>query len=174
MTSEVTADGRFHLAVNFNADNTRGLSKDEALAYGHTVLAICHRAEYDSAVMRQMTTEANMSTEEAAQLVADMRSTRPPADNAAIAPLGLEAVVVQSTLKPALLVFVGGRQVGQWAIADARAHAFHVLDGVESVALDEAFFRHLVTKVGIEETRALGVVQHLACYREHDGEPTGN
>jgi hypothetical protein len=163
--SDVTPSGTYILAVHFDHDHTRPLDHDAAYAYATTVLAACARAEYDAAVIAQMTRKVGTGLRAATELVGEMRADRPPLDDAATAPLRLEPGVSGSSRRPFLALHLAGKQIGRWDVADGRQHALHVLEGIEGVDLDAAYRRCLMAQVGLREKDALAVVGDLANYR---------
>lgn len=163
----ITEAGCYALAVFVDEDRAVTLdTRDAVYAYASTIIAACERAEFDAAIVAQMTRKLQMPVEMATSMVADLRSERPPLNEAAIAPFRLLPGVSATSGKPFLGLFVGGRQVGQWDPDDGRQHAMHIMTGAEVVELDTAYYRYMVEKVGTEPGRARSVISDLANFRD--------
>lgn len=151
--------------ISVGADHIRTLTPADALAHAAAVLDAGQRAEYDACVVRQMTDRGSgIGVEATAMLVAELRADRPPLDEQALAPLGLDGGV-NSKHEPFVAVSVHGKRVGQWTPADCRRHALAVLELVAAVDLDSAYLRSLRGVVGLSERVARNVVSDLVNYR---------
>lgn len=151
-------------AVSVGPDLIRTLTRTEALAHAAAVLDAGQRAEYDACVVRQMTDHSGIGEQATALLIADLRKDRPPLDEKALVPLGLEPGINRQH-EPFVTVSVHGTRVGRWTPADCRRHALGVLELVAAVDLDSAYLRALRGLVGLDETRARNVVGDLVNYR---------
>jgi len=153
-------EGIYRPVVELDDDTSHPIDDVTAVAYARAILVAVAYAEYDAAVIRQMTTVCNQ--EAAVDLVRRMRGDRPllvwPA------PLELEPGVSARTGEAFLAVSLHGLRVGQWDMAQAREHALGVLEAVEVAPLDSAYLRAL-RAIDVEEGRARVVVDDLARYR---------
>jgi hypothetical protein len=167
VVSDVAPDGTYVCTVQAGDDLAVTLDRQRALAYAVALYAAVGYAEYDAAVLKQLTT-LGIGEEMAAHCVADLRADRAPVDDAATAPLRFVPLLTAKR-EPALFVEVNGRRISQWTPADGRQHAGHVLDIVAAVDLDAAYFRFLRGPVALAEGRARAVVGSLGEYRIGEG-----
>src|SRR5262245_52634719 len=165
VTTEDGDGGAYQLTVSFGDRHSRVLDREAAYRYAAGVLAACQRAEYDAAVIKQMTTTVGVDLVAATKLIAVFREDRAPLDHAATAPIRLEPGVSHRTGKGFLQIAVDGDTVGQWDAADGRSHALFVLECIEVAELDTGYRKLLVGAVGIDDQRARNVVHDLANYR---------
>lgn len=162
--SDVAPDGTYVTTVQASDDVAVVLDRDRALAYAVALYTAVGYAEYDAAVLAQLTT-LGVGDRMAAECVADLRDDRAPVDDAATAPLRFVPLVTAAKREPALFVEVGGKRIAQWTTADGRQHAGHVLDICAGVDLDAAYFRFLRGPVGLDDDRARAVVESLGEHR---------
>ncbi len=158
-------DGIYWVVLEIDDDTSHPLPVASAMVHARAVLAAVARAEYDAAVVRQMTKVGKAGDKDhrhAATLVGMMRNDRPPIEWPS--PLALEPGVSAFTGDPFLHVMIRGRIVGQWTIPDARDHAIGVLEAVEAAYLDGGYLRALRT-AGIDDPQARAVVDNLATHR---------
>jgi|GEM_PF-2727938 len=149
-----------------SADIARILTPDEALTYAAGVLAASARAEYDAAVLRQLTSsKLKLPMEAAAEVISGLRKDRPPLDPEITYPFTFEPGVTKAG-KPFVKIICVGEPTGQWDAADGRSHAMGVLESVAVADLDSAYLRALVGAIGLDRARAMNVVDDLANYRE--------
>lgn len=162
-----TVDGSgYVVTVEASADRAVVLTPDRALRYASAVLGAVQRAEYDAAVVRQLTAVLSDKSE-AARMVIDLRGARPPLDVEATAPLAVEPGV-NSRHEPFLHLRVDGELDGQWTLPDARQHALTVLEAVGAADLDSGYYRALRGSIGLEEGEARAVVEDVAKWRPAD------
>lgn len=164
VVSDVAPDGTYVATVQASDDVAVVLNRRRALAYAMALYTAVGYAEYDAAVIRQLTS-IGISKQLAAQCVADLRADRAPIDDTATAPLRFVPLVTAAKGEPALFVEVNGRRVSQWTPAEGRQHAGHVLDISAAVDLDAAYFRFLRGPLRLDEGRARAVVSGLGEHR---------
>lgn len=157
-------------AVRLLLDDQAVVRMDSAAALKHAaaVLVFAQHAEYDAAVARQFINDLGTPMEMAGFMVTQLRETRRTPSKLDTAPLELSTLVTPE-LYGAVAIHLKGRQVGQWTVADARAHASFVLETVEAAKLDTLYRRYLVDSVGLDENRASQVVHHVG---QHRPDPT--
>jgi hypothetical protein len=164
--SDVHADGTYGITIELG-DQVRGLSTEDAYRHARAVLALAQRAEYDAAIVRQLSDKKlGLAVADAVLTVATMRTDRPTIDPADTWPIALEAGV-NPDLIPFLSVWAKGVQVGQWTVADARSHALAVLETTEVVALDQSYLAFLISDegIGLDEGTARAVVEDIVNFR---------
>lgn len=158
--SDLLPSGAYATAIHFNGGRSRLLDPAEALAYAAGVARAAMTAEYDAAVVRQLT-GMGLPLAAIATCIRDMRGQRPPPDPAATAPLTLIPGVGQVTRTAFVVVALGGREIGQWTPAEARAHAMNVLIVSAGADLDATYHRHLVDEIGLDPAAAAAMVCDL-------------
>lgn len=169
--SDVMPDGTYAATIHAGGDVAITLDRARAIAHAGTALAAVVRAEYDAAVWRQMLDVIGKGLAEAdaqkltAEVIAGLRDDRPPLDDSATAPFRFEPFVAYRTYEPGVFLWLNGKKISQWTVADARSHAMYVLEVTLAVDLDAAYRRHLIAAVGLEDWRARAVVGDLAKYR---------
>jgi len=163
--TEPSVDGlTYTVTVEISEDRAIVLTPESAPRYAMTILEAVARAEYDAAVFKQMTGVAP-DQQLAFQVVSDLRQDRPEIDTSATKPLEIVPGVNGKGL-PFLSVFIDGKQVGQWGIADAREHALFALEAVTGADLDAGYYRALTGLVGLDEARARNVIGDLIRHRD--------
>lgn len=161
--TEPTPDGAgYMVTLVVDEDRSISLERPTAMEYAYTVLRVVAYAEYDAAVLAQMS--QRVSKEAAYQLVVDLREDRPEADFSVMAPLSLEPGVSVKG-RPFVMVKKDGKQVGEWSLASAREHALTILEVLTVAELDEAYLRCLKGVVGVEPGLAQTVVGDLQKFR---------
>lgn len=161
-------DGVYRVELEFDEDNSYGLTEASALVYAMEILRAVAYAEYDAAVLAQMQKVTDGNTELGVQILADLREDRP--ETSSVTPLRLIPGVSAFTGEAFLRIEVAGKSVGQWSSDDARGHAAGVLESVIVAELDSAYLRMLRSLVGLAEGPARGAVADLANYRKGDGD----
>lgn len=164
VVSDVAPDGTYVCTVQAGDDLAVTLDRQRAVAYAMALYTAVGYAEYDAAVLAQLTT-LGVGDRMAAQCVADLRADRAPVDDAATTPLRFVPLVTAAKREPGLFIEIGGRRVAQWTTADGRQHAGHVLDIVAAVDLDAAYHRFLRGPVALDDDRARAVVGSLSEHR---------
>lgn len=157
-----TPGGTYRVTLEIDDDTAQVLGRGWAQIYASAILAAVARAEYDAAVIRQMTAVAGQTA--AVALVAQMRADRPPITWPT--PLTLDPGVSAATGAAFLHILIKGEIVGQWTIPDAREHALAVLEAVEVADLDGAYLRALRSSCGVDEHQARVVVDGMAEHRQ--------
>jgi hypothetical protein len=164
--SDIT--GTYRVVLEIDDDTSHGLTREGAQAYATAVLAAVARAEYDAAVIRQITTIADLGT--AGMLVTAIRADRPPITWPT--PLTLIPGVSAATRAAFLHIAIRTKVIGQWTIPDAREHAAAVLEAVEVADLDGGYLMALRSSpLSIDEIVARAMINDLAKYRVHPDDP---
>lgn len=170
--TDPTPDGVYRVTIEADEDTARILTPDEAYAYAAGVLAAAARAEYDAAIVAQLTalltdkhTSAAQARHNAAATMLEIRQQRPPLDTSATTPITLTPGVSHKTGEPFLAIDVHGETVGQWTIPDARSHALHVLESIEVADLDAGYRRALRSLIGLTDGVAQNVIGDVARFR---------
>jgi hypothetical protein len=153
VVSEVNPDGGYTVGVHV-AGRSWTLDRDQATRYALTVVDVCERADYDAAVLTQMSQIDGMTLQAAGALIAGLRESRPPADDAATAPLRFDPIVSGRTGQAAVHVHLDGQQLDQWTPDVARSHAMHVLQMASVADLDAQYWRHMADTVGLDDEAA--------------------
>ena len=164
-----TADenGAYRCTLEVNDDVALFLDRAGAAAYAYNLLNAVAIAEYDAAVLAQLTSMSNQ--EAAVQIVVDLRKDRP--EGRQYGPLQFMPGVNQHG-KPFLTVHLGETVLGQWSLPDARTHALHALESVLVADLDSAYLRLLRGAVGVDENTARNTVDDLINHRPDDTSAT--
>lgn len=163
--SEIAADGAYIVSLECG-DRVAPLAPDAAMRHASQVLAAATTAEYDAAVFLQMHKRLAVTVRDAAGLLQDLRSDRPPLVFDAQPFLRLEPGVSSTTHKAFLSVFLDDRRVGQWTVPDAEGHAVAVLNAIAVADLDAGYRRLLIGVIGIDEGRAHAAVEDVESFRE--------
>lgn len=161
--SEPTLDGKaFVVTMSLDGDYAVTLTPTRANAYAGALLGAAAEAEYDAAVLRQITERLGLDDDVAGQIVIDLRAERPVRSAA-----GLTFVPGVSVAKrhPFITIERDGEPVGQFDTPSARRHALHVLEAVPGADLDAAYLKVLRGTVGIKEETARQVVEDIVNYR---------
>jgi hypothetical protein len=168
--SDVAPDGTYIATVQISDDIAIALDHAAGVRYATTVLAVAARAQFDAAAYAQMTKGATVEPATAKHTIADLRGDRPSLDAAATAPFDLRPGV-NAAGEPFIGLWLPGKQLGQWSVADARQHAVDVLEVLEGAALDDAYYQLLLT-TGLAERKARYMVADLANWRHQEPDPT--
>lgn len=160
-----TLDGKsFMVEVEIDKDTSIVLDRTNCLEYGYAILSAVAHAEYDAAVMKQLTSKLEIKPEDALQVVLDMRQDRAPINMAATSPLAL-VPGVNKELKPFLTVKVHDEAVGQWTLKDAREHALAAIEAHIVADLDTSYLKELKGLIGLEDHVARNVIEDLEKWR---------
>lgn len=162
--SDLTITGDYVATIQFSDDRSRALDRAGATAYAYTLLGACERADYDAAVVAQMTRKLGMPAENVPDLLRDVRAGRPPLDHAATSPLRFEPGI-SAKHRPFIAVHLEGEQVGQLSPKQARRHALGLMSTIEAISLDRQYLNFLVETIGIEPERARNVVHDVLHHR---------
>lgn len=161
--TQPTPDGKgYAVVLEFTDDVSASVTPEEAHRYTAAVMAAVARAEYDAAVLRQLT--ALVDEGSAVQAISDMRQDRIPLDFDMCRPFWVAPGVNQEG-KPFLHLMLDDKPFGQWSIGAAKRHAINVLECVAGADLDAAYLRYLKGTVGLPENSALGAIQDLGNHR---------
>lgn len=176
VSSKFTPDGTYILAIEFSLDVALPLNTDQARAYSAEVLRATVIAQYDAAILRQLTETLHATTKDAALAVRMLRDDRPELDKTALGPLCITPSVSAITGKPYLACTVAvprgrtgpydrdGQRRWHWTIAEGRQHARHVLEESNLIDLDLAYRRWLIAHCDVDEAHALHVVRDLGTF----------
>lgn len=162
VSSDVGPDGTYVLTVTTGPDTVFVLDYEAALRYVTHVVGAAARAEYDAAVIAQLAS-LGVPTPEAGLLIRQMRADRPPL--ASEWPISFEGIVASKTLRPEVTIQADGEPVGQVGTGALVEHALNVLDAVNIAELDNAYRRHLVGVVGLNDDSARAAVAGLDEHR---------
>jgi hypothetical protein len=147
------------------------LTAQLAIGWARDVLDAAHAAAYDAAVFHQLHEAVNMPLELVAMVIADLRADRPGRRTLDILPqVDLVPGVSAHTGEPFLHLRWHGEVVGQWAVADARQHALHLLEMVQIADLDSAYLRMLMDHVDLDLAPASMLVHDLSKHRPPDAD----
>lgn len=160
--TERTIDGKgWMVTVELDEDHAIVLSPDEVHAYSTALLTACARAEYDAAVIRQLSQRTRV--EHAIATVQDLRKDRP--EWVEIHGWSFAGGVSQKTRKGFITILHNGEPHSQIDLEPARGHALHVLDALIVADLDAQYMTHLRSAIGLDEPVAANVVAELAVHR---------
>ncbi len=176
VASEPDADGRFGLTITLSGEPVRSLDSESAHAYVGELMYALACAEYDAAVLAQLTEVPGLHRALVGRTIRELRQRRRPILAAATAPLVLTPIVSASDRVPRMQVTCG--DVGwQWEMSDVRQHVLHVLEVSVGVELDGLYLSDLQTDIGLDERRARGFVsllrEHRPDWEESADQPAG-
>jgi hypothetical protein len=164
VSSEMTGDGEYAVTVTFSPDQVVSLPTDKALDYARAVIELAQRAEYDAAILAQLTDKGGLPVRTAAEYIADsIRPFREPISTGT--QLSLLPGVSSGTMRPFLGIELDGNLIGEWTVADALDHGYAVLDTISVTGLDNGYYRSLVERLGVDESRARAIVTSIADFR---------
>lgn len=165
LRSDVMPDGSYRAVVEFDLDHSAALTHERAMRYSTAILDAVQAAEYDAAVLRQLTGRLALDATAAGQLITrDLRAARRPLRSTGTA-LALRPGVTAEG-HAFLVVSIGGSEVGQWSLADARGHALYALEASLAADYDATYHRTLVAKIGVTDRVARATVQDIGNYRD--------
>ncbi len=163
LNSEVMPDGSYVAAVAFDDDTSIALPPAAAVAYALGVLDAAERADYDAAVIAQLTASGDRKS--AIEFLAyELRPKRAELRSTGTA-LTLTPGVSQRSGEPFLTVTVRGKDIGQWTVPAAREHALYALAASVAAGYDAEYHGVLVRDVGVEDGVARAAVGDIARYR---------
>ncbi len=173
VTTEPIIDGSnythgYHTVVSFTDDFSLSLTPDDATEYALLLIRAAARAEYDAAVLRQMTVvmaEDPQADSVAALVVTLLRERRKPLDCSKFKPLVVNPIVSATTREGMIQLTLDGENLTQWKPADVYRHANHVLGAPVAAELD-GIYGHLITEL-VDPERASAVVADLANYQDN-------
>lgn len=155
--------GGYFVTVSWAEDYIVRLDPAQCLHYVTTLVRAAQQAEYDAAVLKQLTKIGVPLPEATLTLVNDLRQDRPPLDDAAPG-LRYEPGVTQA-LKPFLKVLIHGEEFCTMDLPPMRRHAMHLLEAPDAADLDSAYRSMLVGAIGLDSSTADNVVADIANYR---------
>lgn len=160
-------NGIYRVAIEFGEDQSVFLGPADAMVYVSEILRAVACAEYDAAVLAQMTKvipkKKNLAAETAAMVIVDLRKDRSPLKWST--PLALVPGVSNRNAKAFLTVELNGKPIGQWDADDAREHATGVVEAVHAADLDGDFYRLLRGTMDLDDRTARAAVGDLAKHR---------
>lgn len=163
INTEERPEGGFYVVVSIGGDRIWRLDADACLNYVLACTMAAQQAEYDAAVLKQMTS-LGLEPELVAQMIAkDLRMDRPSVPDAAPGLRYAPGVTAQG--KPFLKIELDGEGVGQLDLDQLREHSMSVLEAPVAADLDSAYKRALVGLIGLDAGRASNVVADLANHR---------
>lgn len=161
--TEPTIDGSaFVVTLSITEDHAVTLTPARANQYAGALLGAAAEAEYDAAIVRQMTERLSLDMATTAQLIRDMRAERP---TRIAAGLVFEPGVSQRKQHAFIRIVRDEQAIGQLDVPAARRHALHVLEAVPVADLDAAYLKVLRGIVGTEENTARQVIEDIDNYR---------
>ena len=166
VTSQPDDQGIYHinLEVGSSPREEIPLDADSGIAWAQHVIAVVSAAEYEAAVLRQLSTVAGR--EAALHVLAHLRSNRPASIPDDVVPaLRLVPGVDQDDGLGFVLLEHRGATIGQWYLDDARRHATGVLESLAIVDLDTAYARYAVEEIGLSQRVAYTMVSELYALR---------
>ncbi len=169
------APRRFVVRIGWAPGLTEVMEPARARRYAAEVIAVAARAEYEYAVLHLAEDRLQLSRAVSAQLIADLREKRPPANRDATAPVLFTAGVSAFTGEPYLTIFNDREEtIGHLSPAAARSHAVAVLEAIAVAEDDTALTSALVDVIGIDPARANGVLADLDNHRpaRPEGDPS--
>jgi len=160
--SDVAPDGSYVVAMEFGPDESFILDRQGARDWATSVIAAAAAADYDAAVLRQLSAIEGMEREHTAQIISDLRAERPATRTG---PLELVPGVSNRDGRGFLTIHLHGKVQGQWELDDALSHALAVVEVEAIVDLDATYRKVLVGLVGLDDLRARNVVAQLEEHR---------
>lgn len=162
--TEIGPDEKAYVVIVEAGRESVTVTPDRAVKYAHGVLRAAHRAAYDAAVLRQLTTLGGVEREAAVAVVTSLREDRPPLDDEATRPFTMEPGVNEA-LEPFLTIRLNGKPLGQWEFGAAVKHATTMLAQVSVAELDTGYLQGLMQYVGVDRQIASNMVSDLAKFR---------
>lgn len=163
--TEPSLDGStYTVTLSLSEDYAVVLTPARARAYAEALLGAAGEAEYDHAILGQLTSGMDMPLEVAAQLVSDIREGRKPRIAA-----GLEFVPGVGMSSEEAFVEIQrmeGASLLQLSVPASRRHALQVLEAVPAADLDARYYKVLRSTAGVDEQVARKVVGDLQEWRE--------
>lgn len=156
--------GVYHVVLELGPDDIWTLDEDAAYRWVGHCLAAAAQAEYDAAVLAQLTA-LGLPQDVVVATVQKLRSGRPASVPLAEGTgLALVPGVSASTRKGFLRIERNGQPIGQWEIEDARQHGMYVVESVEVAKLDTAYLA-VLREADLGDDVAHHAVANLGKYR---------
>lgn len=133
--SELLPDGSYGVGLSLGEDRAWVLARGAAVRHATAVIAAATAAEHDSALVATLRAK-DMPETLIGQVLVDVREGRDETRAGATRPLRLTPGVSMFTGGPFLRVHVDGVEPWRWSPADARRHAFGVLQSIAAADLD--------------------------------------
>ena len=168
--TDCATDGTYIASIEINDDTSVPLTRDSAIRHAMAVLTADQYAQYDAAVIAQLTGKLGLPLDTAAEAVASLRDDRPPLNPDDTAPLRLVPGVSMTTRQGFVGIWLGDRQIGQFDADSGAQHASYVLKVAIAADLDGAYHRWLRT-IDISDQRARAVVDDLRDWRTPETAP---
>lgn len=161
VSTDPTPDGVYRATLTWGEDHALVLDQEAAATHAREVLAAVAAAEYDAAVVSQLT--ALTDQDSALHMVRELRKDRAAGSTST----GLELVpgVSAFTGQAYLKIVLDGKPIGQWDPDDARQHAMYVMEAVQAAELDSAYLRLLRGVIGLDEQTGRAAVAGLRKHR---------
>lgn len=164
VVSELGRKGAYVTTLHVADDTSIVLERDRALRYATTVVTAAQYAAYDQALYAQAAGHG-ATDDNTVWMVGHLRDDRPPLDDDATEPLRFEPLCDSHTRTGGVAVWLGGRALSVWSIAETEQHALAVLGAAAVVDLDAGYRRFLIGKFGMAARRAAGTVEDLRRWR---------
>lgn len=166
INTEPTIDGsRYVVTLAASEDRAVTLNRKRTLDYAYALLDAVQRAEYDSAVARQLSKVDGVDEAAAMRIVGELRAARPGLQRRATEPMGFTPGV-NSEYRPFLVIEIEGEKVGQWTLPDAREHALALIEAVIAAEQDTTYYKVLRGLVGVDEPVARAMIADLGQWRD--------
>lgn len=169
VTSELAPDETAYVAtIHLTEDRSYPLSNQAAVEYAMELLRAWGAADYDAAVMAQLTQKLEMPDEVAVRLLQRLRDRRPGPAVLKAGPVMLTPGVSVFNRKPFLRCEVDDLK-WQWDAGEIYQHVRHVLEAVSAAEYDGVYRAFLVDELNLEPDRALNVVEDISTFRDLEG-----
>jgi hypothetical protein len=171
-TEPVPGGTGYMVVVEVGDDVSRALTPQLATDFASHLHRVAAIAEYEAAVLAQLTRGLKLPKSAAVQVILDMRADRPET-RPGTWPLDLVPGVAIRDGSPFISVALPHRKkpFGQWDPDSARRVAGHLLEAIAAADLDLAYHRELVGAVGVTAEVAGQVIDDLAKWRPVDDDP---
>lgn len=164
VNTEARADGGgYYVTVTWEQDRIWRLTPDQVDHYVSTCYLAGQYAEFDAAVIKQLTT-IGIPLEDAGMVVAsELRQDRVPVPDAAPG-LRYEPGVTAAG-KPFVKAVVDGQEQATIDLPQFRAHLQHLVEAPIAADLDSRYRAMLISAIGLDPVRASNIVSDLANHR---------
>lgn len=159
VTSDPTPDGVYRTTITLDEDFAKVLTPTEAVAWAMAWIDAGTRALYDAAVYAQLK-DLGIKHDYISETILDLRESRKPKDDEAVAPMRLEPGV-NSKGEPFVGFYLNNEQRGQLTAHATVNHGRHVLEVVTAADYDAAYLRMLKGMIGLDDDTARSVVGGL-------------
>lgn len=159
--SDLTFEGVYVPTVCLDDRHLVTLDRARALRYVASWADAIARAEFDAAVLAQLTGIGVDERNAVLTIVDDLRPDRPPLDDEATAPLRLEPILSVRTKRGQVAMYVGEEKVHQLDAPAVYDHIAKVLPVVMTCDLDAAYRRYAMAQLNQPAWRAEAMVGDL-------------